>query len=319
MPSKSTSGTKTPIAELQELCSSRKVPAPFYEYTGEEVDTSTPNASKVFTISVAAFGFTCSGKGRSKRDAKHDAAFKLLKTLSQEGQCDVDMDDDEHFLSVLSSDKVNEVRDLCVQRNFQMPEFVCVRNSGPSHAPEFEFECRIGEIVRRGVHNTKKGAKQAACNEMVKTLQAMPVEDCEMQVQSLDKAAEMLEDDDDHTIRTYREFINSDIKKKHGVKISDRHRFFQDLDQSKVDAARRIALDELLSVEDKATLIPLALGLKFELKQQNSVLQTKRGQKLYTFELLSTEFDCFIFGLHDHFFESVYDYFENMLNFDNIH
>lgn len=317
MATKSTLSIKTPITELQEVCISRKVPPPAYEFTGEELDNSTPNA-KVFTTTVNAFGFTCSGKGRSKKDSKHDAAFKLLKMLSQQGMSDVDMDDDEHFLSVISSDKVTEVRDLCVQRNFEMPQFVCVRNSGPSHAPEFEFECRIGEIVRRGVHKTKKGAKQAACHEMIKTLQAMPVEDSEMQVQSLDKAAEMLEDEDERTIRTYRELINSDIKKKLGVKIADRHRFLEELDQTKIDAARKIAKDEYLNVEDKSTLIPLALGLKFELKQENSNLQTKQGRTLYSFELQSTEFDCFIYGLRDHFFESVYDYFKNMLNFDNI-
>ncbi|XP_065089347.1 uncharacterized protein r2d2 [Ochlerotatus camptorhynchus] len=317
MATKSALSTKTPITELQEMCISRKAPPPMYDFTGEEVDSMTPNA-KAFTTSVTALGFSCSGKGRSKKDSKHDAAFKLLKVLFQQGLSDVNMDDDDHFLSVLSSDKVTEVRDICVQRNFEMPQFECVRNSGPSHAPEFEYECRIGKIVRRGVHKTKKGAKQAACNEMIKTLQAMPVEDSEMQVQSLDKAAELAEDEDEHTIRTYRELINSDIKKKLGVKIADRHRFFEELDQSKIDGARRIAMDELMNAEEKCTLIPKALGLKFDLKLANSSLQTKQGRKLFSFELLSNEFDCFIIGPNDQFFESVYDYFKNMLNFDYI-
>lgn len=146
----------------------------------------------------------------------------------------------------------------------------------------------------------------------------MPVEDSEMQVQSLDKAAELAEDEDEHTIRTYRELINSDIKKKLGVKIADRHRFFEELDQSKIDGARRIAMDELMNAEEKCTLIPKALGLKFDLKLANSSLQTKQGRKLFSFELLSNEFDCFIIGPNDQFFESVYDYFKNMLNFDYI-
>lgn len=172
MATKSTLSSKTPVTELQEMCLSRKAPAPTYDFTGEEVDSLAPNA-KMFTTSVTALGFSCSGIGRSKKDSKHDAAFKLLKMLFQQGLSDVNMDDDEHFLSVLSSDKVTEVRDICVQRNFEMPQFECVRNSGPSHAPEFEYECRIGKIVRRGVHKTKKGAKQAACHEMIKTLQAV--------------------------------------------------------------------------------------------------------------------------------------------------
>lgn len=317
MATKSVLSTKTPITELQELCVAKKAPHPLYAFTGEEADGATPN-SKVFTTSVTALGFTCSGIGRSKKDSKHDAAYKLLKLLFQRGLSDINVDDDENFLSVLSSDKVTEVRDICVQRNFEMPEFECVRSSGPSHAPEFEYECRIGTIVRRGVHKTKKGAKQAACNEMIKTLQAMPVEDSEMQVQSLDQAAEMDLNEDEHIIRTYRELINSDIKKKLGVKIADRHRFFEELDQTKIDAARRIAMDEMQSVDEKCILIPRALGLKFEMKRDNSDLLTTEGRKLYTFELLNSEYDCFIFGQGDGFYASVYQYFKNMLNFDYI-
>lgn len=299
------------------MCVAKKAPHPVYEYTGEEVDSSNPN-SKVFTTSVTALGFSCSGIGRSKKDSKHDAALKLLKLLFQRGLSDVNVDEDENFLSVLSSDKVTEVRDICVQRNFEMPEFECVRSSGPSHAPEFEYECRIGAIVRRGVHKTKKGAKQAACNEMIKTLQAMPVEDSEMQVQSLDQAAEMDLNEDEHIIRTYRELINSDIKKKLGVKIADRHRFFEELDEMKINAARRIAMDDMISVDEKCSLIPRALGVKFEMKRDNSKLTTLEGRKLFTFELQSSEYDCFIFGEADQFYASVYDYLKNMLNFDYI-
>ncbi|XP_001655660.2 uncharacterized protein LOC5575294 [Aedes aegypti] len=317
MASKPVLSTKTPITELQELCVSKKAPHPLYTFTGEEIDGGNPN-SKVFTTSVLALGFTSSGIGRSKKDSKHDAAYKLLKLLFENGLSDIDVDNDEHFLAVLSSDKVTEVRDICVQRNFEMPEFNCVRSSGPSHAPEFEYECRIGAIVRRGIHKTKKGAKQAACNEMIKTLQAMPVEDSEMQVQPLNLAAEIDLNEDEHIIRTYRELINSDIKKKLGVKIADRHRFFEEQEEAKISAARRIALDETLNVEDKCTLIPKALGLKFEMKRDNSDLVTIEGRKLFTFELQNSEYDCFIFGKGDKFYESVYKYLKNMLNFDYI-
>lgn len=317
MATKAVLSTKTPITELQELCVAQKAPHPLYTFTGEEVDSAAPN-SKVFTTSVSALGFSSTGIGRSKKDSKHDAALKLLKLLFQRGLSDIDVDNDEHFLAVLSSDKVTEVRDICVQRHFEMPEFECVRSSGPSHAPEFEYECRIGQIVRRGVHKTKKGAKQAACNEMIKTLQAMPVEDSEMQVLPLHQAAEMDLNEDEHIIRTYRELINSDIKKKLGVKIADRHRFFEELDDTKIAAARRIAMDEMLQVDDKCTLIPKALGLKFEMKRDNSDLQSIEGRKLYTFELLNSEYDCFIFGKGEQFYDSVYRYFKNMLNFDYI-
>ncbi|XP_058835911.1 interferon-inducible double-stranded RNA-dependent protein kinase activator A homolog [Topomyia yanbarensis] len=318
MASKTLLGVKTPITELQELCVAQRAVHPIYEYTGEESDNALQNA-RIFTTTVTALGHSCKGLGRSKKDSKHDAALRLLKELAKQGNAAVDVeDDDQHYLSILSSDKVTEVRDICVQRNFPVPEFDCVRSSGPSHAPEFEFECRIGKIVRRGVHKTKKGAKQAACNEMIKTLQAMPVDDHEMQIQTLDKEVEMAMDEDERIIRTYREYKKSDIKKKLGVKISDRHRYFEEMERHKIDAARRIAADEIMTTRDKSTLIPKALGLKFDIKLEDSILQNENGQKLYSFELLNSEYDCYIFGRDNEFFDNIYNYFKNMLNFDYI-
>ncbi|XP_055603805.1 double-stranded RNA-binding protein Staufen homolog 1-like isoform X2 [Uranotaenia lowii] len=276
---------KTPITELQELC-----------------------------VALTALGSSCVGRGRSKKDSKHDAAFRLLRILQSAGNCD-DESDDSHFLAVLSTDKVTELRDICVQRNFPEPSFECVRQSGPSHAPIFEYECRITTIVRRGIHKTKKGAKQAACDAMIKTLQAMPVEDDEMQIQTLDQAADQTFEEDEHLIRTYREYKNSDIKKKLGVKIVDRHRYFEELDNTKIESARRIAFDEMMDTCDKCMQIPKALGLKYSIKTEDSQLTTKDGQKLFTFELLNNEFDVFIYGLRDEFFTNVLSYLNNMLNF----
>lgn len=291
------------------MCAQRKAPLPLYESAGE--DNSQPPA-KIFSTSVTALGQTCVGIGRSKKDSKHAAALKLLKLLACHGERAVNLDDQQ---TVSSSDKVTEVRDICIQRNFQVPEFECVRSSGPSHAPEFEFECRIGSIVRRGVHNTKKGAKQAACHEMIKTLQAMPIEENMMQVQSLDQAAKMAVDEDEHIIRNYREYKNSDIKKKLGVKIAERHNYFVELDREKIDAARSLAMDETINIQEKCSLIPRTLGLKFEMKLEDSQLHMDNGRKLFSFELMNSEYDCFIFGLGNEFYESVYRYFTTMLNF----
>lgn len=305
-------GKKTPITELQEICARRKVPLPVYESTGE--DTSMP--AKIFSTSVTALGQTCVGIGRSKKDSKHHAALKMLKLLGSKDESEIDLDESQ--MTAFSSDKVTEVRDICVQRNFEVPEFECVRSSGPSHAPEFEFECRVGSIVRCGVHNTKKGAKQAACHNMLKTLQAMPVEDNMMQVQSLDQAAKMDTEENEHIIRNYREYKNSDIKKKLGVKIADRHNYFVELDQTKIDAARDLAIDATIDLQEKCSVIPRALGFKFDIKLDDSQLQTEDGRKLYSFELMNSEYDCFIFGLGNEFYESVYRYFTTMLNFKSI-
>lgn len=311
MASNTTLGSKTPVTELQELCVARKAIHPSYECTGEELDNTIPN-TKVFTTSVKALGLTCTGFGRSKKDSKHDAALRLLKELLQQG--DTNMNEESQLCLSTLSDKVTEVRDICVQRNFPLPEFECVRSSGPSHAPEFEYECRIGKIVRRAIHKTKKGAKQAACYEMIKTLQAMPVDENEMQIQSLEQAAESNSNDNERIIRTYREYIKSDIKKEPG-KISDRHKYFEKMEQSKIDEVRKLAMDKNLTCREMCTLIPNALNLKYEMKLENSNIENDDCQKLFSFELINSEYDCYIFGQGNHFFEAVYSYFKTMLNF----
>lgn len=143
----------------------------------------------------------------------------------------------------------------------------------------------------------------------------MPVENMVLSVQSLEQAAKMEAEDDEHIIRNYREYKNSDIKKKLGVKISDRHNYFVELDQAKIDAARSLAMDETIDRQEKCSVIPRALGLKFDMKLEESQLHTENGRKLYSFELINSEYDCFIFGLGNEFYESVYRYLTTMLNF----
>ncbi|XP_053682208.1 uncharacterized protein LOC128732828 [Sabethes cyaneus] len=311
MSTKTVLGAKTPVTELQELCVARKSGHPIYECTGEEFDSTLPN-TKIFKTSVTALGRTHTGFGHSKKDSKHDAALRLLKELLEQG--DTTMDEDPILCLSVLSDKVTEVRDICVQRNFPLPEFECVRSSGPSHAPEFEYECRIGKIIRHGIHKTKKGAKQAACSEMIKTLQAMPMDDNEMQIQSLNQAAEKSVNENERIFRTYREYIKSDIKKKPG-KISDRHRWFEEMEQSKIKAVKNIMMDDHMTQSDMCTLIPKALGLKYEMKLENSNIQSELSQKVYSFELINSEYDCYIFGQGEQFFAAVYNYFKTMLNF----
>lgn len=64
---------KTPVSVLQELCVKYQHGAPFYDELNDGGDDG-----KTFTSLVQAFGATAKGTGRTKREAKHNAAERLL-------------------------------------------------------------------------------------------------------------------------------------------------------------------------------------------------------------------------------------------------
>lgn len=143
------------------------------------------------------------------------------------------------------------------------------------------------------------------------------MDNVKLPIQSLDQAAEHLRTDVDRVFRAYRSCKKSDIRKT-PCNLGDRHRYFEKMDREKIAAAKRIVLDDFLTDREKCTLIPKALGLKFELKLDNSLLVSEKGRKLHSFELINTEYDCFIYGDGDDFFERVYTYFINMLNLNHL-
>ncbi|XP_053667230.1 uncharacterized protein LOC128716335 [Anopheles marshallii] len=290
---------KMPVTLLQEMCAKNKSSLPLYQYIDEEISLHAPNV-KIFTYKVSALGKQANGVGRSKQEAKHEAAWQLIRLALDLPACA-----DDEIVAALGVDRVCQVRDICIQRNFPLPEIELVRNYGPSHAPVFEYECRIQEIVRRGVHATKKGAKQIACQEMIKTLQSMPVEEESLQLLPLDMAIEEADDTNENIIKTYREYTTSDIKKKLGVSIADRHTFFLELPQERIDEARRLLMDPNESEREKCFRIATTLGLKSKILTSNPNLPTIKGNHMSTFELLNPDFDCLIIGEGEAFYTKV--------------
>uniref|UniRef100_A0A182IT66 DRBM domain-containing protein n=1 Tax=Anopheles atroparvus TaxID=41427 RepID=A0A182IT66_ANOAO len=314
---------KTPVQLLQEMCLKLNTSLPTYQFQGEESSPLGKNM-KIFSHIVHAMNYEATGIGRSKQDSKHEAAWQLIRTvlnLPADESDDLAAAAEErnmHAAVELVTDRVNQLRDICIQRNFPLPEFELVRSYGPSHAPVFEYEVRIRDIVRRGSHSTKKGAKQIACQEMIKTLQELPVDECFLQVQSLDDALQEEEMTNDQLIRTYREYTQSDNKKKLGVQLADRHKYFLELPKERISEAYRIMLDQHETTREKCSLIPTALGLKFKITPNNILLPTKRGYNMSTFDLLNPDYDCFIFGQGEEFYSEVYQYFCRMLNFQQL-
>jgi RISC-loading complex subunit TARBP2 len=71
-----------PVGALQELCLSRKISLPVYKVS-EEIGVS-PDQEFVMMCSLLDNNLVASGKGKSKKSAKHQAATEMLKFLQKD-------------------------------------------------------------------------------------------------------------------------------------------------------------------------------------------------------------------------------------------
>ncbi|XP_055528106.1 uncharacterized protein LOC129720643 [Wyeomyia smithii] len=210
---------------------------------------------------------------------------------------------------VYSPDKMLKLRRISIEsKPLSLPALECVYHSNSAQTPEHEYKRRVAQTVN--------DAKQSACPGM-ETKQVSIMGNQKLQIQPLEQAAHSSLTDAQRVIRNYRKLKKSDIRKS-SINLSDRHRYFEKMDQEKVAAARKIVLNGFLTDQEKCSLIPKALGLKYDMKLQGSNLCSMKGPKLYSFELINTEYDCFIVGEGEQFYDSVYQYFLTMLNFEHL-
>lgn len=155
--------SKTPISVLQEICVKNFKNAPMYEVIADGT-----GFDKVFAYKVKAFDENATGYGKSKNDAKHEAAIQMLRKLEHLNLSD---DNTREAPAVGEGNSVGDLHDICVARNIPLPQFNLVNATGPSHNPDFTFECRVASVIRLAKHSTKKGAKQLAAYKMLQVFQ----------------------------------------------------------------------------------------------------------------------------------------------------
>lgn len=161
---------KPPVTVIQEYCAKNHLDAPVYE----AMDDINDGDGRKFVAQVVALGETCQGVGRSKKDAKHDAAKNLISRmrLTHPGLDEIPQ---AEVVSVAtpSADAVRLLRDLCVQRDCPLPTFEMVQQAGPPESPQYTFQCSVAQIVRMATAITKKMAKQLAAQEMIDIIQTV--------------------------------------------------------------------------------------------------------------------------------------------------
>lgn len=154
---------KAPVSALQEYLMQKGHTPPLYEFC----DT-LEEGGKTFHCTVTALNEMAMGSGRSKREAKHEAADNILKKF-QASDANVRYAPQASMPSV---DAISELRYMCLQRNHPFPQFEIVQEIPPP-APEFTCKCSVASIVRYGTSSTKKWARQLAAQALIEIIEAV--------------------------------------------------------------------------------------------------------------------------------------------------
>lgn len=100
------------------------------------------------------------GSGRSKKEAKHDAAKCLLNRLNAQGATSVsdpdtagmwDMSDiTSPYRGMLQENAVGALQELCMLNDIQVPEYTVTGDEGPPHAKQFTIMCQVSKLKESG-------------------------------------------------------------------------------------------------------------------------------------------------------------------------
>nr|UJZ92583.1 RISC-loading complex subunit tarbp2-like protein [Scaphoideus titanus] len=166
-------GSKTPVSILQEILQKKGL-TPQYELIYNGVGTPDP----IFKFRVTAEGLTAIGDGKSKKEAKHDAAAMLLRRLltnrndGQEGLAEAaelneEVDIASPYQGALKTNYVGRLDEICFLNKIPTPYYVPVREEGPPHARVFTMRCHLSCISKTAVARTKKQAKHLVAQKMI--------------------------------------------------------------------------------------------------------------------------------------------------------
>lgn len=165
--------SKTPVSSLQEMLLRSNI-TPEYELVYNGVGTHDP----IFKYKLTAGSVTVIGSGKSKKEAKHDAAstylsrMKYFNALTENGttQPQDTLEITSPYSGALKENVVGMLNDLCILNNMPMPEYIPLKEEGPPHARMFTFQCRLSSIVETAVSRTKKQAKHMVSQQMINRL-----------------------------------------------------------------------------------------------------------------------------------------------------
>lgn len=173
--------SKTPVSILQEYCA-RISAVPQYDLVVNGVGTHDP----LFKYRLTVCEVTAYGSGKSKKEAKHDAAREALTLLPvnqfNKNSSDIsnrvvteDPVDDitSPYHGALKENAIGELITICANNKLPDPEYKMTGEEGPPHAKLFTYECHVANLIETAASRTKKQAKHLSAKNMLERLKTV--------------------------------------------------------------------------------------------------------------------------------------------------
>jgi len=171
---------KTPISFLQELCTKRGI-TPQYDLIANEGAVHEPT----FVFKVTAGEFIGTGKGPSKKKAKHNAALSVLNQMVGLSNGQTPTVEDYSEVAKQQGDgqqgnPVGELQEMTQRRLWRPPVYEFTSEQGPPHARQFICTVHLWKLQHKGTGKSKKIAKRNAASSMLTAIrQGMQVQPAE--------------------------------------------------------------------------------------------------------------------------------------------
>nr|WOZ50367.1 R2D2 [Sogatella furcifera] len=173
--------SKTPVSTLQEMFIVKGI-TPYYDLIVNGAGTHNP----IFKYRLGCGDIVAYGVGKSKKEAKHDAAQNALNQLKNNGQplntnegllekMDVDEANipaasSSPYQDVLKHNVVGTLTALCASNRISEPVYELIGEEGPPHCKIFTIECSVMHLKEVAQARTKKQAKHKSSKQMLDTL-----------------------------------------------------------------------------------------------------------------------------------------------------
>ncbi|KAL7304211.1 hypothetical protein TKK_0003405 [Trichogramma kaykai] len=181
---------KTPVSLLQEMMIKQGC-VPNWQL----IHDGGGGHENTFTFGVTCDGLKAQGTGRSKKDAKHNAAKALLQKIAERNNlpqlppsvtespvrtpqpielpASTQLPPDMPFHNAIGN-----LKDLCTINHLRDLKFETIDEVGPPHARIFTVECTVSTFREIGIATSKKEAKHRAAKEMLVKIQDLVSDSC---------------------------------------------------------------------------------------------------------------------------------------------
>ncbi|XP_014231652.1 interferon-inducible double-stranded RNA-dependent protein kinase activator A-like [Trichogramma pretiosum] len=181
--------TKTPITLLTEIMSRKRL------FPNFQLIYDGGSGSSTFTVRVSCDGLKAEATGRSKLDAKHNAARALLQKIAERNNLPqllssvtespvrtpqaIDLPNSTQLpLDKPFYNAVGHLMDLCAINHLKDLKYETIDTVGPAHAKIYTVVCTVSTFRGVGIALTKKEAKHKAAEEMLAKISHLVSDSC---------------------------------------------------------------------------------------------------------------------------------------------